>query len=141
MNTRKDALEALEKLAPFMGKSQMATVKGLFRSEEKQFFYDKMVELTNVVETMPKTMEQDGKGEDAIVFLHYFSGNCDWHITEKDAGSPDDEPGVGQVQAFGMANLGYGPELGYVSIQELIDNDIELDFHWTPKTIREIKVA
>lgn len=43
--------------------------------------------------------EQDGKGEEAIVTLHYFRGGMDWFITEKDM-----EPE--QHQAFGLADLG-----------------------------------
>ena len=43
------------------------------------------------------------------------------------------------MQALGLANLGYGGELGYISIQELIDAGVELDVYWTPKTIGAIK--
>jgi len=57
----------------------------------------------------------------------------DWYITEKDMG---DE----QIQAFGLADLGMGfPELGYISIEELVENGVELDLHWTPKTLAEVK--
>lgn len=34
----------------------------------------------------------------------------------------------GQIRAFGSADLGYGPELGYSSIKEPLDHDVELDF-------------
>ena len=61
----------------------------------------------------------DGKGDDAVVYLHYFRGGMDWYITEKDM---EEE----QHQAFGLADLGYGGELGYISIQELIDNGVSL---------------
>lgn len=74
-------------------------------------------------------------GDQAVVYLHYFYGRCDWFITEKDV------EGDGTVQAFGMANLGYGGELGYISIEEIVQSDspIELDLHWQPKTLSEIK--
>jgi hypothetical protein len=31
------------------------------------------------------------------------------------------------------------PELGYISIEELVANGIELDLYWTPKTLAEVK--
>lgn len=84
---------------------------------------------------MPKTYEQDGKGLKAIAYLHYFTGNADWYITEKDMSDPD-EPG--QLQAFGLANLGYGGELGYISIVELLKRGAELDYHFEPCPLDEI---
>ena len=62
---------------------------------------------------MHKVYEQGGKGDAAIVHLHYFTSSGDWYITERDTS-------VAQHQAFGSADLGYGPELGYISIAELI---------------------
>lgn len=106
------------------------------RSEEKQFFFDKIVEMAGIISTMPKTYEQDGKGNEAIVYLHYFRGNQDWYITEKDMETPE-EPG--QYQAFGLADLGYGGELGYISIVELVKAGVELDLYFKPRTLAEIK--
>jgi hypothetical protein len=34
---------------------------------------------------------------------------------------------------------GYEPELGYISIEELLENGAELDLHWTPKPFSKIK--
>lgn len=60
----------------------------------------------------------------------------------KDAGSQDDpadEKGK-QHQAFGVADLfGDGGELGYISIPEITAEGAELDFHWTPKTIAQVR--
>ena len=55
---------------------------------------------------------------------------------EKDA----DTDHAGQVQAFGIADLGMGyRELGYISIPELLENGAELDLYYTtPKTIGEL---
>jgi hypothetical protein len=88
---------------------------------------------------MPATYGQDGKGDQAVVYLHYFIGGCDWWITERDAGSPDDPPDTGQAQAFGLVDLGMGPELGYISLVEVLTAGAELDFHWQPKTLAEIQ--
>ena len=78
---------------------------------------------------MPKTYEQDGNGGDAIVSLHYFKGGMEWYILERDK---SDE----QEQAFGLADLGDGGELGYISIQELIENGAEIDLYFTPHPIK-----
>lgn len=121
-------------LKQFIGKSQLSAIGMGIRGEEGQFFKDKLIEVANVIRAMPKTYGQDGMGDKAIAYLHYFKGGGDWHITEKDM---EDE----QLQAFGLANLGYGGELGYINIQELIDAGVELDLHWTPKTIGQIKGA
>lgn len=71
----------------------------------------------------------DRKPKEPTYHLHYFFRGCDWYIQEKDIDSED-----GQIQAFGLANLGYGFELGYISIQELVENGVELNLHFTPCT-------
>ena len=111
-------------------------------SEEKLHFQDRIHSLAKTIETMPKTHDQDGLGDKAVAHLHYFKNGCDWYITEKDAGSPDDAPEDKgkQFQAFGIANIGYGYELGYISIQELIENNAEIDLYFKPRTIGEIKL-
>lgn len=130
--TIEDVNKVMPLLKQFIGKSQLSAIGTGIRGEEGQFFKDKLIEVANVIRTMPKTYGQDGMGDKAIAYLHYFKGGGDWHITEKDM---EDE----QLQAFGLADLGYGGELGYINIQELIDTGVELDLYWTPKTIREIK--
>lgn len=127
------ALAALRRGA-FIGRSQLIALGTVIRGEEKQFFFDKLTGLAALIETMPKTYEQDGKGEDAMVYLHYFRGGMDWYITEKDCEAE-------QLQAFGLADFGDGGELGYISIAELTAHDVELDFYFTPMTLREIRKA
>jgi hypothetical protein len=34
--------------------------------------------------------------------------------------------------------MGY-PELGYISIAELVANNVELDLYFTPRTLAEVK--
>jgi len=131
--TEADANRAMESLRTYMGKSQWAAVRSGMRGEEKQFFRDKMVELADRIANMPKTYEQDGKGDDAIVSLHYFTSGGDWYITEKDMEAE-------QHQAFGLADpFQDGGELGYISIIELAENGAELDFYFTPKTLGEVR--
>ena len=131
-NTIADVNAVMPLLKQFIGKSQLSAIGMGIRGEEGQFFKDKLIEVANVIQTMPKTWETDGQGDKATAYLHYFKGSGDWHVIEKDM---EDE----QLQAFGLANLGQGGELGYISIQELIDAGVELDLYWTPKTIGAIK--
>lgn len=128
--TKLDAVTAAKNLKRFMSKSQLQVMTGNIRSEEGQFFIDKMVEMADLFASMPATGETDGQGDNAIAHLHYFHGNMDWYITERDMLHD-------QHQAFGYANIGYGYECGYISLVELAENNIELDLHFTPKPVGE----
>jgi len=119
------------KLENFVSNPQLRTMMMNCQGEEGQHFFDKLEEYADRVTNMHKSYEQDGKGKDAIVHLHYFRNGMDWFITEKDA---YDE----QLQAFGYADLGMGGgEFGYISIEELKANNIELDLFWTPKPLKD----
>jgi hypothetical protein len=124
-------------LTQFIGPAQQHCLKLLTRksTEEHQHFRALLDDWQARIAAMPKTYDQDGLGDNAIAHLHYFVGGCDWWITEKDAETPA-EPG--QHQAFGIANLGYGPELGYISIVELLANGAEFDLYWHPKTVGQL---
>lgn len=134
--TKLDAANALVTLHGFIGRSQLSAIGHACYGEEQQFFINKLVELAGVVSSMPKSYETDGQSDNATVYLHYFgAGNCDWYIIEADT----NEDGEGQHQAFGLADLGYGGELGYISIAELIQLNIELDLYFKPCTLAELK--
>ena len=123
---------ALNNLNRFISYNQTSAIKEALKSEEGSFFTKMMVDLRTTINTMPKTYEQDGKGDNAIAYLHYFRGGSDFYITERDME-------VEQSQAYGLANFGYGNELGYVSITELILNDVELDLYFEPTKIGKLR--
>ena len=125
-------------LVEFINPAQLRCLRSLCRGEEGDYLHEVLATFRKRITEMPVTYKQDGLGDDAIAYLHYFKNGCDFHITEKDMGDVD-EPG--QHQAFGLANLGYGPELGYISIVELLENGVELDLHFTPTRIGDIKKA
>ena len=86
---------------------------------------------------IPKMDSQDGLGDNAIVYAHYFNpyGIGEWWILEWD----------GKDEMFGYADLGY-PELGYISLSELesvsvggMELPIERDLHWQQKTLGQVK--
>lgn len=123
-------------LRQFIGRFQEAAILEGLSGEEAAFFRGKMADLSALIEAMPKTYEQEARGEQAVVHLHYFRGISDFYITERDS----DPDGAGQVQAFGLADLfGDGGELGYISIPEIIAAGVELDLYWTPRTLAEVR--
>lgn len=125
-------------LRGFIGQSQAIALASCLVGEEGEYFEQMLTQLGERITNMPKTYEQDGKGDEAVVYLHYFKGSCDVYVTEKDKETPD-EPG--QHQAFGYTDIGYGAELGYVSIAELLSAGVELDLYFTPTTVGELKKA
>ncbi len=129
------ASQAAKAVAPFVSVAQLRAMADGCRGEEKAFFMGKLIELAALIDGMPKTYEQDGKGDSAIVTLHYFLGGSDWYITEKDI-----EGGIDQ--AFGYAVLNGDEqcaELGYISIRELTRCGVELDLHFTPRPLATVK--
>ena len=100
-------------------KHQLKFLESINYSEQE----DATENVNNAVFSIPKLYGQDGV-KDKTIYLHYFFGNQDWYITEYDRNSGE---------FFGYVNLGYGAEMGYISVQELINNQkIELDFYFKP---------
>lgn len=101
-------------------------------------FNDVRAELNALIPNIPVTYETDGiPTENKIAYLHYFYGNMDWYIFEKDMGDGADKK---QTQAFGMVSFGDGYEIGYINIDEIINgkSPIELDLYFTPKKWSQI---
>ncbi|HHR6241153.1 TPA: hypothetical protein ACS71E_003804 [Providencia alcalifaciens] len=133
--TKKTALEQLLKVlsAGFISPQQAKFIKSLLNSEEKDFFIEAVDRIYSIMQVMPKILEQEGKGDNAIAYLHYFTANADFYITEKDI-----EDGI--TQAFGLVSfVSDYPEIGYISIDEVIKAGAEIDLHFEPKTLGEIK--
>ena len=122
-------------IRPFLSRMQLAVMAEACGGEEKEFFMQKIIDLALMINTMPKTYEQADKGDEAVVYLHYFQGGADWYITEKDVDG-------GVQQAFGYAILNGDDECaecGYISIAEITRCDVELDLYFTPCSLAEIK--
>lgn len=112
------------------------------KSEEREWFIQRLKTLRERIEQMPKTYDTNGQ-EDPVAHLKYFGGPVTAYITEKDVGDNLDgpwTPDTEQIQAYGRIGiLPSYPEMGYVGIQELIENGIELDLHFEPTPISQIK--
>jgi hypothetical protein len=130
----KAALEHIKVLRGIISPAQLNVMGDGCRREERSFFFDKFEELATTFKNMPKTYEQDGKGDQAVAYLHYFTSSRDFYITEKDM---EDE----QHQAFGLVVTSEGSELGYISLIELAEFGAELDLHFEPTTIGDIKAS
>ena len=128
--------KAIQAVRPFLSHSQFSVMVSSCCGEEREFFMQMFTDLEKLIASTPVTYEQDGKGDDAIVYLHYFFGGCDWYITEKDVDG-------GVQQAFGYAVL-FGDkenaELGYICITEITQFGAELDLYFTPCPLAEVKL-
>ena len=130
-------------LKHYISKGQLSALRACCQGEEGECFKEMLTNLKTQIVNMPVSRETDGQGMGAIVCLHYFSPSSDWWITERDMGSEEDESPGTQHQAFGYACLNgdtQNAELGYISIQELIENRVEIDLYWTPKPLKEVIV-
>lgn len=126
-------LRTMESVRPFIPLAQLQTMATGLRGEERAFFRQAFRDLESTIATMPVTYQQPEQGDAAVVHLHYFMGGADWWITEKDVEG-------GTPQAFGLVDLGHGPELGYISIDELVSvRGMSVDLHWKPTTLAELK--
>ena len=128
---KKDLKNKLEYLKKFISKQQLSSLEHILKSEEKQYAKEKIDYFFDLIQKMPKTYETDGQGDKAIAYLHYFKSGIDFFVTEKDM---EDE----QLQAFGLVNMNGELELGYISIQEILELNFELDLNFVPKKLKEI---
>jgi hypothetical protein len=115
----------------FMPEFQQKIIVG---SEEH---WEIIADLQKIIETMPRTYQTRNIEEnDKIVYLHYFYGESDWYIVEKDK-LPD------QLQTYGYVILNgdlQNSEWGYVSIEEIKQTGvIELDFFFEPIKFGELR--
>ena len=129
------AVLAVPTVRPFLSNTQLLVMSHAGGGEEGPFFLQKFIDLAQQIAAMPKTYEQEDKGDQATAHLHYFVGGCDWYITEKDVDG-------GVQQAYGYAIINGDDEMaecGYICIEEITRCGAELDLHFTPCTLAEIK--
>lgn len=76
---------------------------------------------------------------DMVAHAHFFSGGMDWWLLEYDPVS---------TRAFGVVDLGHGPEMGYFSLGEMDETvvtagaapmAIERDLYWSPTRLGDIR--
>ena len=114
-------------LGSFICKRQSAALEQLISGEEGLYFQETLEALAALIAGMPQTGDTDGEGDDAVVYLHYFMGNFDFWITERDMGDGSADPD--------------NAELGYISLPELFASNVELDLNWAPKTLAQVRAS
>ena len=136
MNQASSVNDPAQVLANYMGRSQWVVLQSLMDgSEESGFFKEIAAHLRRSVEAMPTAGGQLLGEEAPMVYLHYFLGASDVWVLEKAEGG-----GVEQVFAFSLLNGDHQmAELGYVDLSELLLVGFELDFHFEPKPLSEVR--
>lgn len=136
VNLRHTLNPALAPVTPFMPRPELAALDYALKGEEGAAIAQIVAAVATTIATMPRTYQTDSQGDAATVHLHYFRAGSDWYITELDC------EGFGGEQAFGFVVLNgdtMNAELGYISIEELVANNVELDLYWTKRTLGELK--
>ena len=94
---------------------------------------------------LPALYEQDGKGDEAIVYAKFFTPDSSWTWYVMEGEPVLNEQGKEiDFDFFGLVD-GLEIELGYFPLQELegargkLGLPIERDLYWEPKTLREVK--
>ena len=113
-----------------INKLQRKAIQEALNSAEEEWFLDKIDEIQKIINEMPRTYETDGQGDNAVAYLHYFTAQFDWYITEMDISATP-------KQCFGLVKM-QETELGYIDLMELVNCGAELDLHWTPKPLKYI---
>jgi hypothetical protein len=119
-------------LGRYIGKKQLATMQQLTHGEEGQWFKQKLLDIELTIDQHAGKCSDD---DDSIVIMHYFHRGGDWWILEipKD---PDEDAAFGYVRLTAMPECA---ELGSISIDELIENGVELDLYWAPCTLSSVR--
>lgn len=145
LHQAKELLNGTSWFANFMGYSQRLALLEALRSEEGEGIADMVLRVAEQIKATPKTYGTEGIAEhERKVCLHYFRGGVDAYILERDVGDFADGDGLGpQLQAYGKITVVGGgweeAEWGYVSIAELLKHGVELDLHFDPTLVGDMK--
>lgn len=139
LNPMQQAKADTEYLKPYINPSQLRVMFENVAGEEGEWFRDKLSELVKTIKAHPRTYDTNSKEESDIwIKLHYFTPSGDAYITELDRGAASNND-ADQAQAYGYVKMNGDLEGGYVSIQEWIANRAELDLHFKPITLEDLK--
>lgn len=118
-------------LRPYLCRNQRLGLIQLLCGEERAWYRQRLREMLNVISGIPALYATEGQGEQAVAHLHYFTSRADFYFTELDRESED-------LPSFGLAII-TDAELGHLNLTEVLANGGELDLHWKPLTIAEIR--
>lgn len=125
-------MEARNKLVP------RQQVGFLMKMDDPTESRDMLLNVVKAYEDIPNLYEQEGKGYNAVAYLHYFVGGTDWWITEYNKST-------GKMFGYVVLNEDWQmSEFGYIDSSFFKDNSLsplqkpELDFYFKYKTINQI---
>ena len=124
--------DSLEKIIPQNMLLSIKETKESWKRGDSDDIFEHYENLIEGYREIPKLYYQDGKGKNAIVYLHYFSGGSDWYITELDK---ETNEGYGYVVLDGDTQ---NSEFGYINLNEFADSIVQLDLYWSFQTLNEI---
>lgn len=132
----KQLSQAMATVQPFMSLEQFKMLSTLANdAKEAQFYQQQFIDLAEYIEVLPETYEQDGQGDEAIVYLHYFCHGSHWFIIEKDIARS-------VKQMFGYAFLNGDVEMAKsrcISIEEITQDGAQLDLYFVPCSLGLVK--
>ena len=104
---------------------------------EEPLFLD---DLNFAYNNIPPIYTQDGKGKNAVVYLHYFNPSSDWYITELDK---ENNEGYGYAILNGDTQFS---EFGYIPLDQFTEQmqgvnpfvQPQLDQYFKPQTLNQI---
>lgn len=123
---------------PFLSTKQNSFLMAQCNGEAQKLAINKLNAIAQIIDDMPKSFEQVGKGDQAIAYLHYSTDDSDWFITEKNADGYIGEA-FGYTILNGRQHFSDPNGKGLVSIFEITRHGAELDLEFTPCTIAEVK--
>jgi hypothetical protein len=127
-------------LENFICKKQLDLINDIIKhSLDGGHFKNVLESLKTKIKNMPEVYDTWVLGDRARAILHYYNKNNHWYITEKDPGSKDDPVSGVQSQAYGFIVSENSFDWAWISIERLIKDGIELDLHFIPETISDIK--
>lgn len=135
------AYVALRYLEPYLPPHQAEAIKSNLRGEEGEYFMQLLCDLAEQFMFAPRTYDQSDV-RDPIAHFHYFKGGYDCYVTELDIGDPECPDDLTQHQVRAYARYDHMPEyaeLSYAHFPELFESKVDLDFHWEPTPLSEIK--
>ena len=118
---------SLDVIASFVSKKDFDDIDWNDNTVRSVRMAEQVITTANRIESMPSTIEQSGKGDDAIAFVSYLDPNSEkrWYVTEKDT---DD----GQFQVFGAMKQDNDSDLitGIIPLQEVLAKNYYLDLNF-----------
>ena len=130
----------MESIMPYSQKQSILETTGRTRKTrgfEGDEVFTLLGQLNKNLNEIPPIYAQDGKGKNAIAYLHYFNSSSDRYITELDKDN---------LEGFGFTILNgdtQNAEFGYIPLTQFTQQkasywDLNLDLNFNPTTLNQV---